>query len=117
MKLPGRAWIAIFRVDNRWKDLLAILAGYCNHCPWTADPAQGGGYAFWRCALRRGHDGLHRARNYVWEDDGRPSYVPMPNRQRIPQQPWQRRTSFTRRQTRAREMWHQQQRHKREMLP
>lgn len=51
MKLPGRAWIAIHRTQNRWHDLLAAFAGYCNDRPQkTGVPGEGGGYRDWRCA-------------------------------------------------------------------
>lgn len=61
-----------------WLDVRAWWKGYCNDCPARPDPGQGGGYSFWRCALKRGHDGLHRARNYVWTDDGGCEYMPVP---------------------------------------
>jgi hypothetical protein len=110
MKLPGRAWRVIFRVQNTWWDLRAILAGYCNHCPNNGTPGQGGGYTFWRCALQRRHPGLHRAGNYVWTDDGVASYLPTRPTQPMPSQPYRRSAgAMTRRQRRNRDTWHRQQ--------
>jgi len=93
------------RFTNRWYDLRAVLAGYCNHRPYSPVPGEGGGYAHWRCALRRGHEGMHRARNYVWSANGRTSYLPVPNSQPMPRQPWDRSMTLTRRQDRRRERW------------
>jgi hypothetical protein len=59
-------------------DARSRLAGFCNHKPWHADPGEGGGYAPWRCAHLRGHTGRHRSINYVWGDDGRTEYAPIP---------------------------------------
>lgn len=110
MKLSGRAWRVIFRLQNAWWDARAVLAGYCNHCPNSGVPGQGGGYTWWRCALRRGHEGMHRACNYVWSDDGDTSYLPTRPRQAMPDQPWRRSAgAMTRRQRRNREAWHRQQ--------
>jgi hypothetical protein len=109
MRIPGRCWIIRHRITNRWHDLRAVLAGYCNHRPWSPIPGDGGGYAHWRCALTRGHDGLHRARNYVWSDDGRTDYVPVPIDRPMPDQPWSRHMTPTRRQARAGRRWQAEQ--------
>lgn len=96
------------RLYNRWFDLRARLAGYCNNAPWRPEPDRGGGYAHWRCALRRHHEGLHRYRNYVWCDDGSVDYVPIPiTRVNQPSvdQPWDRKLTKTRRQARAAARW------------
>lgn len=96
------------RLHNRWFDLRARLAGYCNNAPWRPEPDRGGGYAHWRCALRRHRDGLHRFRSYVWDDDGRTDYEPIPIlrvNQPTVQQPWDRKMTGTRRQARARDRW------------
>jgi hypothetical protein len=111
VRLPGKAWRAIHRVKNAWYDLRAMLAGYCNHCPNDGTPGSGG-YTFWRCGLRRGHDGLHRSNNYVWTDDGNTSYLPLPyGHPQGAAQPraWSRTPAMTRRQRRTREAWHQEQ--------
>lgn len=111
MKLSGRAWRVVFRAQNLWWDGRAVLAGYCNHCPNQGIPGEGGGYTFWRCGLRRGHEGLHRSNNYVWTDDGTTDYLPLPHghAQRA-HQPWRRSAgAMTRRQRRNREAWHRQQ--------
>jgi hypothetical protein len=75
----ARLWWLPMRSELRtaYYDLRARLGGWCNDCPARPDHS-GGGYAFWRCELRRGHDGLHRAVNYVWSDDGKTSYLPVP---------------------------------------
>ncbi|MFJ9740856.1 hypothetical protein [Streptomyces sp. NPDC101166] len=111
MKLPGRAWIAIHRSQNRWHDLLAHLAGYCNDRPQkTGIPGQGGGYRSWRCALKRRHDGMHRTGNYVWTDDGTVSYLPAPNGSgKEAHQPWQRNMTPTMRQARNWKRWDEDQ--------
>ena len=112
MKLPGRAWIVIHRTQNRWWDLRAILAGYCNHCPGSPIPGQGGGYLFWRCGLRRGHEGLHRSNNYVWDEGGTTSYMPLPySHPQGAHQPrkWNRKPGWTMRQARALDAWHREQ--------
>lgn len=100
------------RAENRWYDLRAFLAGYCNDCPHDAIPGEGGGYPNWRCALRRGHDGQHRFRNYVWDGDDRVDYQPAPVRpgQMPPSQPWERHMTLTRRQERAVKRWDEEQR-------
>lgn len=96
MKLPGRVWIWIHRTQNRWHDLLAVCVGYCNDCPWRPDPYHGGGYTFWRCALKRGHYGEHRARNYTWDENGDTAYVPVPIGASMPEQPWDRKPTARR---------------------
>lgn len=86
--LPVRQRIrwGLFRWAPDWRevrihliDALSVLRGYCNHKPWHAnlDDDGGGGYPHWRCGYKRGHDGLHRANNYVWTDDGRTNYLPI----------------------------------------
>jgi len=73
-------------------DVRAWLGGWCNHCPRTAgDP--GGGYGHWRCERRRGHEGMHRVNNYVWDDNGQTDYLPVPPNGpgRGPRSPWPRR--------------------------
>lgn len=76
------------RTRNRWLDALAVAAGYCNarsNKSGTADDRFG--YPHWRCALRLGHRGLHRYRQYTWDADGRVAFIPV---QRPPAQPWER---------------------------
>lgn len=113
MRIPGRLWIWWHRAQNRYADARAILAGYCNHRPWSPRPGEGGGYSHWRCALNRGHDGLHRARNYVWSDDDRTDYLPIPAGHPMPYQRWERNMTPTRRQEREREAWQREQTAKR----
>lgn len=103
MRIPGRLYVTMHRVQNSWQDLFASLAGYCNNCPWTPDPGKSNGYTFWRCALKDGHDGLHRNRNYVWADDGKCSYDPLESFQI--QQPKERKVTPSRRQSRQRDKW------------
>lgn len=104
----GLYWRTRHRLGNRWMDTRAFLAGYCNDCPWNADPGQGGGYSFWRCGWKRRHDGLHRSRNYVWTDDGRTSYVPVNFlAEEWADQPWDRHPTTTLRTERARRRWHE----------
>lgn len=97
----GKAWQAWYRAANRWWDLRAVLAGFCNHRPFRpGDPAGGGGYVHWRCDLRRGHDMPHRGGSYVWLASGATTYLPAPPGQEPPAQPWQRHAVLTRRQAR-----------------
>lgn len=111
MKLPGRAWIAIHRTQNRWHDLVAVLCGYCNDTPNTDGfPDGSNGYSFWRCARRRGHSGQHRYRNYVWDNSGRTEYRPV---HPSPSQPWDRNATPTMRQARAMGEWTKRQHAKR----
>lgn len=112
MRIPGRGWRAIHRTQNRWHDLLAVLAGYCNDRPLktTVLGEGGGGYTHWRCALRRWHRGVHRARNYVWDQEGQTEYAPIPA---CPSQPWDRNSTPTLRQTRLNRQWRQEQSEKR----
>lgn len=74
------AWWSPTRGEMRtaYIDVRAWLGGWCNDCPDRGDMT-GGGYGHWRCGWRRHHEGLHRARNYVWTDDGRCSYMPIPH--------------------------------------
>ncbi|CAM5602223.1 hypothetical protein [Streptomyces coeruleorubidus] len=107
MKLPALAWRTIHRTQNRWWDLRATLAGYCNDRPVkTGVPGETNGYAHWRCALKRGHDGLHRYRNAVWLSGCRVDHEPvdMP-----PGQPWERAATPTIRQARNARRWHEEQ--------
>lgn len=114
MKLPGRVWIWIHRTQNRWHDVRAMASGYCNDCPRKNGlPDEGGGYRHWRCALRRGHDGMHRYRNYVWTGDGATDYLPVPNGWPMPSQPWDRKHVRTMRQARLDREWHERQHAKR----
>lgn len=103
--LRGRCYVCAHRVVNRWRDLRAALAGYCNHRPSQGYPGGGGGYLHWRCALPAGHAGLHRARNYVWDAEGSTNYLPLPPGQSC-DQPQDRHPTPTRRQSREAERWH-----------
>jgi hypothetical protein len=96
------------RMENRWWDLRAVLAGYCNDRPnKTHVPGQGGGWIHWRCALpRRGHGDLHRSLNIVWDSEGKPLHLPVSN---PPSQPWRRHMVPTRRQQRLLDQWLEQQ--------
>ena len=113
MKLPGIAWRTIHRTQNRWHDLLAVLAGYCNDRPQkTGIPGQGGGYRHWRCALKRGHDGMHRFGNYVWTDDGTVTYLPAPHgsgKEAWQPKRWERNATPTLRQARNWRRWDEEQ--------
>lgn len=98
-----RVW---HRTVNRWLDLRAVFAGYCNDCPWRAALDDGGGgYSFWRCDLRAQHEGLHRYRNYVWTADGTTDYAPVQFDATQAGQPWRRRSTPTLRQERERRGW------------
>jgi hypothetical protein len=103
------------RIHNRVLDTLAVLAGYCNHRPWSPIPGEGGGYAHWRCGRKRGHVEMHRSRNYVWNSDGRTTYAPVPVRGVDEMGPgwaaqrWDRHLIPTLRQARARDRWHDEQ--------
>lgn len=110
MRIPGRAWIVIHRTQNRWHDLLAVLTGYCNDRSTKTSVPGEGGYTHWRCDLRRRHDGLHRYRNYVWDQEGQTEYAPL---QSCPSQPWDRNGTPTMRQMRHLRRWHQEQSEKR----
>lgn len=99
------------RVYNRALDVVAILAGYCNHKPYSPIPGEGGMWSHWRCALRRGHYcrgitrpdwDLHRMGNYVWDDSGDTTYYP---HGKSVQQPWDRRMQHTMRERRALNRW------------
>lgn len=109
-RIKGLHWRARGRLDNWWADVRAVTAGYCNDNPWRPDPSEGG-YSFWRCCRKLGHDGRHRFRNYVWEFGGRPDYVgeewPEPVDGGYVDQPWRRNPTLTLRQTRAANAWHQ----------
>lgn len=95
------------RLQNRWWDLRAVLAGYCNDRPSKTNiPGQGGGWIHWRCALRRGHGDVHRSRNVVWDSEGKPLHLPVKN---PPSQPWGRHMVPTRKQQRLCDRWLEQQ--------
>ncbi|WP_432027427.1 hypothetical protein [Streptomyces sp. 1222.5] len=99
------ARLTVHRIQNRWRDLLAILHGYCNDRPIKLNiPGESGGYLHWRCALKRGHDGKHRSRNAVWNDSGKVSHEPI---QRPTGQPWERACTPTIRQARNLRRWHE----------
>ncbi|MDX3753711.1 hypothetical protein [Streptomyces sp. AK08-02] len=82
---------------DRVHDALARIRGYCNHCPRTDEA--GGGYRHWRCAYRRGHRGMHRYRNYVWDAQGWVEFSPVDCRP--PSQPNERHGVFSRGELRA----------------
>lgn len=95
-------------------DVRARLGGWCNHCPQSNGPG-GGGYAHWRCQLRRWHTGMHRGVNYVWDDHGRTDYLPT-SPQHTDQQmasPWARRQRTGSWLNRIRRMALDRERHKR----
>jgi hypothetical protein len=102
------------RIANRYRDLRARLAGYCNHKPWNPNPDRSNGsWVNWRCALRRGHDGQHRFRSYVWGDVGEVEFQPIPIlsvRQPMVGQPQDRHMTPTRRQARIARRWNDQAR-------
>lgn len=103
------------RIHNRVLDTIAVLAGYCNHSPWSPIPGEGGGYAHWRCGWKRGHVGMHRFHNYAWSDDGHTDYVPVPVHDvgkmgtGWAAQRWNRRMIPTLRQARANDRWLREQ--------
>lgn len=93
----SRWHVLVMRIDNRWQDGRAVLAGACNASLWTGTPPNGyaGGYSHWRCGKRRGHlantfvtghedgsSGPHRFGNYTWTGapHERPEYAPLPIR-------------------------------------
>jgi hypothetical protein len=107
MKLPGLAWRTIHRIQNRWRDLLAMLSGYCNDRPVKLNiPGESGGYVHWRCSLKRGHSGKHRFRNSVWNENGKVAHEPVDV---PPGQPWERAGTPTIRQSRNARRWHEEQ--------
>jgi len=65
------------RLRNRLHDLWdRWVRGYC--CAAPRGNHEDGGYHFWRCNLRRGHDGAHRSLNYLWGlPDGGSVYSPV----------------------------------------
>lgn len=106
VKLLSRSTWLIWRqrLSNRLRDALAVIAGYCNHKPYNQIPGEsGGGYAHWRCAYKRGHDGVHRVGNYTWDDTGATTYDPIPVGKGWPAQPRTRHMILTRRQQRRRD--------------
>lgn len=80
----SRYHVAVMRLDNRWQDLRARLAGACNADLWTGQGLTGyaGGYSHWRCGRERGHQSPHRFHNYTWTGapGDRPVYDPLPIR-------------------------------------
>ncbi len=111
MSLTGRYWRRRYRIENWAMDARAVWRGYCNNCPWRAEP--GHGYSWWRCGRKDGHDGMHRSRNYVWGEDGRPEFVPVVGTAAAKltdapyaDQPWVRNPGLNRRQQRAADAWH-----------
>jgi hypothetical protein len=67
LKKP-QGWVGLkFRAENALRDLGDRLRGRCCRAPnYMVD----GGYHFWRCGLKRGHDGPHRSVNYLWGPGG-----------------------------------------------
>lgn len=105
----GRYYRAKHRTVNRWYDIRAVMAGYCNDRPWGPHPAESrGGYAHWRCARQRGHWEVHRSLNYVWGDTGDVEYDPLPHDVKLPHQPWERSMTLRLRDQRARNRWHRE---------
>jgi hypothetical protein len=82
--LRSQYHIAVMRLDNRWQDFRAVLAGACNQSTWTGKGYTGyaGGYSHWRCGKKRGHAGPHRFNNYTWTGKlgDRADYNPIPSR-------------------------------------
>lgn len=95
MRLPGRYYTWRFRTENLVLDLLDKLRGVCAHKP-SGSPREP--YYFWRCGLRRGHDGRHRSVNYEWDEHGS-EYLPIAD----PPRGCDRRPTLTRSQRKARE--------------
>jgi hypothetical protein len=60
-------WRVRFRLTNVILDTFDRLRGRCANAP--AFPLDGG-YHFWRCGLRRGHDGACRSGCYFWGPGG-----------------------------------------------
>jgi hypothetical protein len=79
--LRSTLWhVPIMRLDNRWQDLRAALAGACNRSTWNGR-GYDGGYSHWRCGKARGHADGHRFNNYVWDGPGsRMRFDPLPIR-------------------------------------
>ncbi|MGA5489586.1 hypothetical protein ACPCK1_17740 [Streptomyces pseudogriseolus] len=112
--IKTRLYIARHRIANCTLDTLAVLLGYCNDRSVNSGaPGDGGGYLHWRCALRRGHNGLHRYRNYVWNEQRDVEYAPVPLTESMPSQPWERHSTHTRRQAREAIEWRKVQDEKR----
>jgi len=81
---PTRAEFRVLLFDLRQR-----LSGRCNDCPWLPDARMNeyrGGYSHWRCGLPRGHETLHRFRNYTWGETAseQVTYDPVPGRLSIP---------------------------------
>lgn len=74
--LPGWYWRAYHRIVNWRRDLWdKRVRGIC--CQDLT--IETGGYNHWRCGLPRGHEGVHRFRNYIWAGEGhRTEYDPFP---------------------------------------
>jgi hypothetical protein len=80
MRLPGRVWIQIHRVQNRLQDLRAWFAGACNASTWDGE-TYAGGYSHWRCGRARGHlktGQPHRFKNYIWVPGKQVKHDPIP---------------------------------------
>lgn len=92
-------WVRFrFRAENALRDLGDRLRGLCCAAPnYMVD----GGYHFWRCGLRRGHDGPHRSVNYLWGPGGS-VYAPIDD----PPPGCDRNPVETRRQRKSRKAWH-----------
>lgn len=107
MKLTSLGWRTLHRTKDRWYDVRAVLAGFCNDRPVKSGiPGESGGYVHWRCALGRGHDGKHRYRNAVWDGTGSVQHDPVDSR---PGQPWERAGTPTIRQVRNCRRWQKEQ--------
>lgn len=108
-RISGLHWRTRHRIGNRYMDARAVLAGFCNDNPFRPTPGEGG-YSFWRCCRKAGHDGRHRFRNYVWETGGRPDHVPEDWPTAVDggyvDQPRNRYPTLTLRQSRAVDAWH-----------
>jgi hypothetical protein len=78
MRLPGWYWRAVHRLQNRFMDIRAVLAGACNASTWDGTTYRGG-YSHWRCARDRGHTDPHRFNNMIWLDAGPVDYSPIPS--------------------------------------
>jgi hypothetical protein len=88
-----------FRAHNALLDLGDRLRGRCCRAPlFMVD----GGYHFWRCMLRRGHDGPCRSGNYLWGPGGS-VYAPI---DKWPRGRWDRKPVQTRRQAESCRRWH-----------
>jgi len=62
------------RITNAIRDARDKARGVC--CAAPSGALSDGGYHFWRCALKRGHDGPHRTGVYIWSEGERPEHDP-----------------------------------------